>query len=82
MTVEVPQQVSEGYGRADRASTALIVSGILTAACGLVLILMSTIGQQAARWDHPKAEIAGVVVLNGFEASCFSLTAGQVVNSQ
>jgi len=84
MTLAVPQQISEGNGRAapPAASTALIVSGILTAVSGLVLILLSTIGQQAARRDHPKAEIAGVVVLNGFEASCSTLAAGQVVNSQ
>lgn len=51
VTVKVPQQLSDGSGRAARpaASTALIVSGILTAACGLVLILLSTIGQPGSQ---------------------------------
>jgi hypothetical protein len=44
------------------------------------LILLSTIGQQAASRANPEAEI--VVVLNGFEVRCFSFAAGQVVNSQ
>lgn len=50
--------------------------------CALALIVLSTVGQQAAARAYPDAKVTGVVVVNGFAAACVARSGDMVVDSE
>jgi hypothetical protein len=84
MTVDAPQQVPSEGSRATRPAmdVVLIVLGSVGVVCALALIMLSTIGYQAAVQAYPDAEVTGVVVVNGFDAACPARSGDQVMDSE
>ena len=83
MTVDAPQEVpSDGRATRPVIDVALIVLGSVGVVCALALIVLSTVGQQAAARAYPDAKVTGVVAVNGFTASCVARSGDIVVDSE
>jgi hypothetical protein len=50
----------------------LIILGAVGVLCAVALIVLSTVGQQAAARAHPSVQVTGLVVVNGFDAACYT----------
>ena len=84
MTVDATQEVPSDDGPATRPvlDMVLIALGSVGVVCALALIVLSTVGQQAAVRAYPDAKVTGVVVVNGFDAACVARSGDMVVDSE
>jgi hypothetical protein len=84
VTIDAPQQVptEESRGARHAVDLVLIVLGAFGVLCAIALVVLSTIGQQAAVRAHPDAEVTGVVVVNGYDAACLVHSGDQVMDSE